>query len=769
MIIGDGLAGCAVADELTTREDIAVTVLDKGPPSRPPGPSPGFAVRISPSRALTELARQTVDKYAALTYEGRACFSEVGSLEVATSADRMDGLLRKHDLATAQNIESYLCDADRCAELHPLLDLAATKVAGGLHVPGDGVIDEVRAAAAQRQRAIERGARFLWEHEVLGIIAPRGAVAGVLTDHGPIEADLVVCAAGDGTPTLCRNAGIRVPVASVATSVLEGVLADSGFRGAPVLWHDESAMAFGLSDSGRVVITSPSADSWAQATDLLPALQHTQARNGAIVASVRAGGDFPLLGEAAEVAGFWFITAVWAVHSAGAARALVEWMLDGSPRISLQDCSLGRFHPVQYSAEYARTRSSGTFVRPFGVITRVAGGADGVPLKAGPFDVRHRELGAMSLEMGGWIRPHWYEANRALADAPEARHAARLSGEDSSPAIAEALAARDRVGLFDLTPMQRLSVSGPGALDYLQRLTSNQLDKAAGTITYTLLLNEDGGIRGDMTVARLGPDEFLLGPSWNLPAAWFRRMLPGDGSVTLADLTDSTCCIGLWGPSARSVISAVTGDDFSLPAMGFFKARRATVAGVPVTALQLSQIGELGWELSTTVDRGLELWDAVWSAGQPHGLIAIGRAAAWSLRLEKGYRSWGVEMTSEYHPDEAGVSFLVRPEKGAFLGRDGYLARKDAGTRSLHCLVTQDPSDVVSAAEPVHDRDGKLLGSIASAAFGAATGKRIAYAWLDGPRRPAGTAVAIQHLGRPVPAEVHDDPLFDPTGTRLRA
>jgi glycine cleavage system aminomethyltransferase T len=203
--------------------------------------------------------------------------------------------------------------------------------------------------------------------------------------------------------------------------------------------------------------------------------------------------------------------------------------------------------------------------------------------------------------------------------------------------------------------------------------------------------------------------------------------------------------------------------------MRFFRARTTEVAGVPVMALQLSQVGELGWELSTPVEHGLRLWDAVWAAGQRRGLVAAGRIAMWSLRIEKGYPSFAAEMTDEHHPDEAGLEFVVRPEKGDFVGRDRYLARRREGIRrSLHRLVVAEPRAAVAGGEPVLDLDGCPLGAVVSGSFGYTLRQRIAYAWLDGPSLPTGTEVAVQYLGRRVAATVRDD-VYDPGGLRLRS
>jgi dimethylglycine oxidase len=287
-------------------------------------------------------------------------------------------------------------------------------------------------------------------------------------------------------------------------------------------------------------------------------------------------------------------------------------------------------------------------------------------------------------------------------------------------------------------------------------------------VTYTLLLGHDGGIRSDVTVARLGEQEFQVGVNGPLDLGWLARHQPADGSVHVGDITGGTCCAGLWGPAARALLQPLTSLDLSGERFGYFRARRGYVGDVPVTALRLSYVGELGWELYTSADAGARLWDTLWRAGQAHGVIAAGRGAFNSLRLEKGYRAWGVDMTAEHDPYEAGLGFAVRMAKGEFLGRDGLAARAAGGPRrKLACLVIDDPAQVVMGSEPVYVA-GAPAGYVTSAAYGYTTGANIAYGWLPAPAAVPGTRVEIDYFGAAVPATMRKEPLFDPGMTRLR-
>jgi glycine cleavage system aminomethyltransferase T len=394
------------------------------------------------------------------------------------------------------------------------------------------------------------------------------------------------------------------------------------------------------------------------------------------------------------------------------------------------------------------------------------------PLRTSPFYPRQQELGAVFLEANGWERPHWYEANAQL-ERPAVPERDGWSARYWSPiAAAESGATRDRVALYDMTALKRIEVAGPGALDFLQRLTTNNLAKSVGSVTYTLLLDHGGGVRSDLTVARLGENRFQVGANGNLDLDWFRQHAPDD--VTLHDLTPGTCCLGVWGPLARDLVQPLTREDFSHRGFGYFRAKRCYVGTVPVTAMRLSYVGELGWELYTSADNGLKLWDTLWDAGQRHGVVAGGRSAFNSLRLEKGYRSWGTDMTTEHDPFEAGLGFAVRMDKGDFVGRAAIEGRSEAtSARRLTCLTLDDPAANVLGKEPVFlggeppDRtDGAAAGYVTSAAFGYTIGRTIAYAWL--PALPPGAGVTIDYFGEKLLATVAAEPLFDPQMARIR-
>ncbi len=318
--------------------------------------------------------------------------------------------------------------------------------------------------------------------------------------------------------------------------------------------------------------------------------------------------------------------------------------------------------------------------------------------------------------------------------------------------------------MFDLTAFAKFEVTGPKALPFLQSLTANQMDKPVGSVTYTAMLNERGGIKCDLTVTRLGENRFWIVTGGGMAMhdlAWIKMHLPDDGSAQVNDVSSAYCCIGVWGPAARDLVRKVS-DDFSFP---YLTARQVTISHVPALAIRISYAGELGWEIYAPVEFGLRLWDVLWEAGTPLGVTPVGGGAFDSLRLEKGYRLWGSDIHTEYNPYEAGLGFAVRLDKGDFIGRS---ALKTEPTRKLCCLTFTDPQVAVMGKEPILDGD-HILGYVTSANYGYSIGKSIAYGYLPVSHAQEGTPVEIYYFGSRHPAIVTKEPLYDPRNVKLKS
>ncbi|MGK5531135.1 GcvT family protein [Streptomyces sp. URMC 129] len=805
VIIGAGVVGASLADELSSRGWTEVTVVDQGPLPATGGSTshaPGLVFQTNSSKTMTELARYTVEKFCSLDVDGQPCFLQVGGLEVATTPERLAELHRRHGWLASWGIEARVIGPDECVELHPLV--ARERVLGGLLVPTDGLAKAVLAVEAQLRAARARGVRTLGRHEVLDIRTEDGRVTAVVTDQGEIPADIVVCCAGIWGPKVARMAGMELPLTPLAhqlawTGPVPALAGQEQEAVRPILRHQDADLYYrdrfdrlGIGFYGHrplpvdvddilsvdaaggmpsVLRFTPDdfAEAWTETQSLLPATKEAEVEEGLNGLFSFTTDGLPLLGESPDVKGFWVAEAVWVTHSAGVGRAMAEWLVDGHcSSFDLHECDVNRFEPHQLAPEYVLARDCQNFVEVYDILHPLQPPGAPRPLRTSPFHARQQELGAFFLEAAGWERPQWYAANEPLVEGRDIPVPNDWAARYWSPIVgAEAQATRETVALYDMTALKRLEVTGRGAAAFLQRMTTANVDKSVGSVTYTLVLDHDGGIRSDVTVARLGRDHYQVGANGNLDLDWFTRHLPGDGSVQVRDLTAGTCCVGLWGPRARDVLQPLADKDFSNQGLKYFRAQRAHIGAVPVTAMRLSYVGELGWELYTTADMGAKLWDTLWEAGQGSGIVAAGRGAFNSLRLEKGYRSFGTDMTYEHDPYEAGLGFAVKMDKGDFIGRAALERRAADVTRRLACLTIDDPRSVVMGKEPVYDGD-RPVGYVTSAAYGYTIGKGIAYAWLPAGLATPGRTLGIGYFDRRIPAVVAEEPLFDPSMRRLR-
>lgn len=804
VVIGAGVVGCSVADNLTSLGWRSVVVVDQGPLFRTGGSTshaPGLVFQVNPSQSMSRLARHTVQRFGGLERDGRSCFIPVGSIEVAHTTERLDWIKIRHGLASSWGIEAELISPEEVSARVDLVD--GRTIQGGLHVPSDGIAKALLAAEAMADLARSRGARFEGHTKVTGIDVSGGRVCGVNTSQGRIEADVVISCAGIWGPIIGEMVGLRVPLTPmqhqyVRTTPLTQLSAETEEVSHPILRHQDAAMYFrqehdryGVGSYQHAPLPVRSEDivgqeeaeimpsmmpfteedfkrAWGDAVGLLPALGKAKIEESFNGLFSFTPDGMPLIGQSRHVRGFWVAEAVWITHSAGVGKVTAEWIVNGLPGVDLRECDLYRFESFAHSPAYVTRRGSQQYDEVYDVLHPMQPLDQPRPLRVTPFHRRQEELDAYFLEANGWERPQWFGVNAALVDdrfiaAPNA-WAARFW----SPIVGgEHLTTRERVALYDMTTLKRAEIVGPGALGFLQSLTTNELDKPPGYVTYTLMLDESGGIRSDVTVARLEGARFQIGLNGPRDIDWLERNLPEDGSVHVRDITGATCCIGLWGPLARNVIQGLSEDDFSNEGFGFFRAHNVYLREVPVTALRLSYVGELGWELYTSAEFGLRLWDLLWEAGRPHGIIAGGRGAFNGLRLEKGYRAWGQDMWSEHDPYEAGLGFAVKLEKRSFIGRDSLERRRNDAVRRRLCCLTVDDKTVVLGKEPVYS-DGSPVGFVTSAAYGYSVDQSIAYAWLPQRIAAKGSSVEIEYLAERHHATVSEDPLFDRDMKRMR-
>ncbi|QCU77267.1 FAD-dependent oxidoreductase [Citricoccus sp. SGAir0253] len=823
VIIGAGIVGANLADELTERGWTDVTVLDQGPIPLTGGSTshaPGLVFQTSPSRTMARLAAYTGEKLASLTRGTARAFNAVGGLEVALTEERLAELHRRCNLSTAWGIESCVVDAAEAKALHPLID--EDRVLGALYQPQDGLASSLLAVELLRERTESRGARFLGGVRVTGVERDGGRVTGVRSGDTVFPADIVVSAAGFWGPQVGELMGMDVPLVPLAHQYafteevpgLSGEPEESVGTGnnarLPILRHqgeglyyrqvgprlgigsyahrpmpvgyDELPAHEGPGRGGMPSMLPFTPEDferpWRATQELLPALRDVRVRDGfnGIFSFTPDGGS--LVGESKDLRGFYVAEAVWVTHSAGVARCVAEMLVEGRSSTDVRELDIARFERVQLEPGYVLETSQQSFVEVYDIKHPLEPRQSPRDLRLAPFHERQVELGAFFLESAGWERPHWYEANRPLLDQlpaewlPPARDG-WASRYDSPISAAEAHATRTNVALYDMTPLKRLEVFGPGAPGLLQGLATGNLDKKPGAVTYTLLVDGGGGILSDLTVARGGQELFQVGANGGIDAAYIARRAREwneehpQAPVSVEDTTDTTCCIGVWGPRARDLVQPLTDVDLSNDGLRYFRMATGTIAGIPVRLMRLSYVGELGWEVYADAADGLALWDALWAAGQDLGVIAAGRGAFNSLRLEKGYRSWGTDMDTEHDPFQAGLGFAVRRDKEDYVGREAVERRREeTGRPRLRCLTVDDGTTVLMGKEPVFV-DGRPAGYTTSAAYGYTVHRPVAYAWL--PASVAeGDTVQVRYFDRLVDATVAAEPLVDPEMARIK-
>jgi len=801
VVIGGGVGGTSIAYHLAELGWHDVVLVDRaGLTSGSTFHSAGLVGQLRSSTTLTQMMMYGAGLYRRLTAETGVDVSwhEVGSLRLASSPARLEELRRQVGWARTFGLPLELVSTREAHDLFPLFDPEG--VLGAVFLPTDGWLDPSNLAFALAAGAKARGARILTEHRVTGISVEGGRVRGVVTDRGEIRTDVVVNAGGMFAPEIGRLAGVTVPIIPMAhqyllTKPIPGVRPDiptmrdpdnlvyfreevgglcmGGYERDPAPWSLDGVPP---DFNGRLL-----APDWPRFAAIMDgAVRRVPAIADAEVTRLINGpeaftpdNEF-ILGES-EVRGF-FVAAGFCAHgiagAGGIGQQMAQWIVGGEPELDLWKMDIRRFGAQYRSQAYTLARTFETYATYYDIHYPNEERQAGRPLRLSPAYEELRALGAVFGEKSGWERPNWFEPNAALGD--EALRPHGWAGQHWSPAIGtEALATRQAAALFDESSFAKIEISGAGALAFLQRLCANDVDRPVGSITYTQMLNTRGGIECDFTVTRLAEELFLIvtGTAFgNHDLGWIRAHLPADGSVRVRDITSSRACLGIWGPRARDILAPLTRDDLSNEAFPYLTAREITLAHVPVLALRVTYVGELGWELYPPSEYGRGLWQTLWEAGRAQGMLAGGYRAIDALRLEKGYRVWSSDITPEETPYEAGLGFAVRLDKGTdFIGREALLARKAAGPRRrLACLVLDDPRSVTLGNEPVRI-DGAIVGRVTSGGYGHAVGKSIAYAYLPPERAVPGTRGEIDVFGAWVGAEVVREPLWDPAGERIRS
>ena len=798
VVIGGGVGGAAILYWLARLGWTDITLVERARlTSGSTFHSAGLVGQLRGSLSLTQMMMNSVDLYRNLKDEVglETGWHEVGSLRLASSQERMEELTRQAAWAKTFGLALELIPGQEAQRMFP--PMSTDGVLGAAYLPTDGYIDPSQLTFALIEGARRRGAEIAEETRLTGIEVENGRVKRVTTDKGEIATELVVNAGGMFAPEIGRLAGINVPLIPFAHEYL--ITRPSGLPLDMPTMRDPSQLVYYRPESGGLVMGGYERNPAPWGLDGIPSdfngrllepdwdrfeplmtnaiVRVPSLRDAEVVRLVNGPEAFTPDGEfilgPSEVRGFWVAAGFCAHGLAGAGgmgRLVAEWIVDGRPGLDAWEMDSRRFGRHYVSREYTLARTREVYSTYYDVKYPGHERSAGRPLRLSPIYSRLAEMGAAFGEKSGWERVNWFEPNGTHGDQSLRPHG--WAGRLWSPAIGvEHKACREAAALFDFTSFAKIEVRGSGAAEFLESLTDNRVARAIGAVTYTQMLDEGAGIECDFTVTRLGERRFrvITGTAFGMhDLSWIRGHVPSGGAVEVEDVTSAYACVGLWGPAARSIVQRLTPTDISNHAFPFMTARELAIGSVPCLALRVTYVGELGWELYCPSEFGLRLWDAIWEVGRDEGMVAAGYKAVDSLRLEKGYRVWGADISPDVDPYQAGLGFCVKLDKGDFTGRTTLLKKRDSPADSkLACLVLDDPRSVALGSEPVRI-DGRVVGRVTSGGYGYTVEKSIAYAYIPA-TYAFETPVEIDIFGTWISGRVAKEPLYDPTGARVRS
>jgi glycine cleavage system aminomethyltransferase T/glycine/D-amino acid oxidase-like deaminating enzyme len=817
VIVGAGIVGASAAWHFVQAGWQDVVVVDKGDLLENDGSTshaPGGVVALSHSKLMTQLAQYGTELYRRVTpYPNyRRTYNAVGGLDVALGEEKWLDLVRLEGKAKSFGVNAYLLSPQETKAKMPLLDDARIK--GSIFVENSALVGGSNLANALMRDAQASGRLRAFAHTpVTDIEVKHGRVVAVLTanpDLPRIECEAVLLCTNIWGPILGDKLGIPMPLmpcehqyiyldplpelarfdrTNPADEVVYPTVRvqdiTTYFRqhwdtfGIGNYWHKPLLVSpYHLGKTAVNPFTPEDfSQSWQKAQEIFPAFEGrtiTRAFNGIFAFPV---DGYPIMGES-TIKGLWTAVGSWLTHAGGVGKCMAEWMTHGETEWDMRQVHVQRFHGFQNTPKYVLSVSGKNYREVWEPGHPRQPLSEPRNVRLSPFASRHDALKTVYTTFAGLEVPNWAEENARLLEQYEDRIPSRsgFAGQYWSRIQgAEHLATRQNVALFDLTGLSILEVSGRCAVQFVNYLCSNQMDKPVGQVVYTCWLTPQGGIRRDLAVARLAQDKFWMFVGEGArpqDLAWVRYIAElggfNDGSVSIADVSDSMTALGLWGPNARKVLQKVTSVDVSDAAFPYFSGRWIDIGFAAVYAMRISYAGELGWELHFPFDQALHVWDALWQAGTEFAMVSAGMGAFDSLRLEKGYRLWGGDIYTEYNPYQAGMAWTVRLNKGDFVGREACLKLKEKPLKKkLACLVSTDPQAMAFGYEPIFN-NGACVGHVTSANYGYSVGKFIAYGYLPVELATPGAQLEVEYLGQRWSASVSDEPLWDAKMERLK-
>ena len=804
VVIGGGIIGCSTAYHLAKEHKASVVLLERGTLTcGTTFHAAGLVGQLRSSASITRLLKYSVELYDTLETEtGLATgWKRNGGLRLANNRERWTEIKRQATTAHSFGLEMDLLTPSEAKALWPLMD--ESDLVGAAFLPTDGQANPADITQSLAKGARMHGAAIIENVTVTGIDVVEGRAVGVQTTSGPIACEKVVNCAGQWAKAVGRLCGVSVPLQSMqhqymVTEAIQGVASDlptlrdpdrliyfkeevgglimGGYEPNPVPWALE-----GIPDGFMFTLLEANWDHFeqlmTQALVRVPALETAGIKtltNGP--ESFTPDGNF-ILGEAPEVQNFFVgagFNAFGIASGGGAGKALAAWVVTGEQPMDLWSVDIRRFSSLHTDEAWVRERTIEACAKHYTMAWPFEEQLSGRPRLTSPLYSRLQAYNASFGSKLGWERPNWF-APKGMTPQDEYSFERQNWFEQVGE---EHRACRERVALFDQSSFAKFELTGKGAGEALGWLCANDVRKPVGSIVYTQMLNTRGGIECDLTVSRLDESTWYIvtGTGFRThDAAWIRRNMPEGCDAELRDVTEQWATLSLMGPRARDVLSAVTDADVSNAAFEFGALREIEIAGHSIRTLRVSYVGELGWELHIPIESSGDVYDALYAAGQPHGLANAGYRAIESLRLEKGYRAWGSDITPSDSPFEAGLGWAVKLNTDVpFLGREASIAiAGKARVKRMHCFTVDDRQCVLSGRETIL-RNGEPVGYVSSAGWGYTVAKNIGYGYV---RNDAGVDQVYLTSGEyelevaceRVPCQGHTAALYDPAMDRMKA
>ena len=797
VVIGGGIAGCSLLYHLTKlgwRDVVLVerNELTAGSTWHAAGNTPHFEASMNMAR-IQHYSTQLYGRLEAETGQATG-FHKVGSLRIAQDKGRLEQFKMLESQAKNIGLPFQVIGPGEIKALMPFVNLDG--VIAAAHTPDDGYVDPSSCTQAMAKGARDGGATIYRKTRVIGTKQKPDGTWIVETDKGNIACEIVVNAAGTWAKDVGKLAGLELPIVSMehqylVTEALDEVTALG--REFPLLRDPDAS--FYLRQEGQGILYGPyeaEGKPWAvdgipeqfgqdllpndldrieyiveMATRRVPMLAKAGIKrtvNGPIPHTPDGG---PLIGPAPGLRNYWCLNgfSVGIAQGGGAGKALAEWIVEDEPPMEMFEFDPRRYGPYA-TTDFTVARSCEIYRYMYAIWYPNDEKPAGRPAKTTPVYERLKQAGAVFEARFGWERPAWFAPDGKTHETPSFRRA-----ESFSHIAAECRAVRERVGLLDLSAFSKYEISGPGAERALDRMCANRLPQKDGAIALSQLLTPKGKIESEATIVRWNAQRFYAvtaGIAQLHDRDWFLRHLPKDASVAFDDVTLRDGCLILAGPKSRDVLSPLTRADLSNRAFPWLAAREIEIAGVPVRALRCNYVGELGWELHHNFVHQTKLYDALIAEGAKHGLAHFGTRAMNAMRLEKAYRAWGTELTSETDPIEAGLERLVKFDGRDFIGHKALEEARAKGHKWRFAILAVDVADADAPTNAPIFANGAYCGVVSSGGYGHTVGTSIALAFVMPPHDAPGTKLEIEILGERRAAKVVPAPLYDPENTRPR-